>query len=86
MGVWHWASIWGLMALQWRDGAFALVPETRLYLCVNATGEIVDWPLRMRRLPPGQKPKQLDEGDEPLKRLIDEEYTRHPTAVARVPG
>jgi putative transposase len=25
-----------------------------------------------------QKPKQLDEGDELLKRLIDEEYTRHP--------
>ena len=25
-----------------------------------------------------QKPRQLDEGDELLKRLIDEEYTRHP--------
>lgn len=37
----------GLMALQWCDGTFALVPEARL----PAPGETVDWLVLMRRLP-----------------------------------
>jgi aminoglycoside phosphotransferase family enzyme len=37
----------GVVALQWHDGAFALVPEARL----PAAGETVDWLVHMRRLP-----------------------------------
>lgn len=37
----------GVMALQWQDGAFALLPEARL----PAGGETVDWLVVMRRLP-----------------------------------
>jgi aminoglycoside phosphotransferase family enzyme len=37
----------GVMALQWHDGAFTLVPEVRL----PAPGETVDWLVHMRRLP-----------------------------------
>ena len=37
----------GVMALQWCDGAFALVPEAQL----PAPGETVDWLVAMRRLP-----------------------------------
>lgn len=37
----------GTVALQWHDGAFALVPEARL----PAAGETVDWLVHMRRLP-----------------------------------
>jgi aminoglycoside phosphotransferase family enzyme len=37
----------GVVALQWCDGAFSLVPETRL----PAPGETVDWLVLMRRLP-----------------------------------
>lgn len=37
----------GVMALQWCDGSFALVPEARL----PAPGETVDWLVWMRRLP-----------------------------------
>lgn len=37
----------GVMALQWCDGAFALLPETLL----PAPGETVDWLVAMRRLP-----------------------------------
>jgi aminoglycoside phosphotransferase family enzyme len=37
----------GVVALQWHDGAFALVPEAQL----PAPGETVDWLVLMRRLP-----------------------------------
>lgn len=37
----------GLVALQWCDGAFSLVPETQL----PGPGETVDWLVKMRRLP-----------------------------------
>ena len=37
----------GVTALQWHDGAFALVPEARL----PAPGDTVDWLVHMRRLP-----------------------------------
>lgn len=37
----------GVMALQWHDGALALVPEAQL----PAAGETVDWLVAMRRLP-----------------------------------
>jgi aminoglycoside phosphotransferase family enzyme len=37
----------GVVALQWRDGQFALVPEAQL----PAPGETVDWLVHMRRLP-----------------------------------
>ncbi len=37
----------GLLALQWHEGAFTLVPEERL----PAPGVTVDWLVRMRRLP-----------------------------------
>jgi aminoglycoside phosphotransferase family enzyme len=41
----------GLTALQWRDGAFALVPEARLHDPGADHGETVDWLVAMRRLP-----------------------------------
>lgn len=37
----------GVVALQWHDGTFTLVPEARL----PAPGETVDWLVHMRRLP-----------------------------------
>ena len=37
----------GLLALQWNEGAFSLVPEERL----PAPGQTVDWLVAMRRLP-----------------------------------
>jgi aminoglycoside phosphotransferase family enzyme len=37
----------GLLALQWSDGRFALLPAERL----SATGQTVDWLVLMRRLP-----------------------------------
>ncbi len=40
----------GLMALQWRDGTFALLPEAHLTDTTDR-GEIVDWLVWMRRLP-----------------------------------
>jgi aminoglycoside phosphotransferase family enzyme len=49
----------GLMALQWCDGAFALVPEARLHLPAAASGETVDWLVLMRRLPSHRMLHQL---------------------------
>jgi aminoglycoside phosphotransferase family enzyme len=37
----------GLLALQWNEGAFSLVPEDRL----PAPGQTIDWLVAMRRLP-----------------------------------
>lgn len=47
----------GLMALQWREGAFALVPEARLQL--QNSGETLDWLVCMLRLPEGRMLRQL---------------------------
>ncbi|WP_293466233.1 hypothetical protein [Polaromonas sp.] len=47
----------GLMALQWRDGAFAMVPEARLPL--PASGETLDWLVCMQRLPESRMLHQL---------------------------
>ena len=41
----------GLMALQWCDGMFSLVPESGLQTGFKAPGETVDWLVCMRRLP-----------------------------------
>lgn len=49
----------GLMALQWCDGAFALVPEAQLYVPAAAPGETVDWLVSMRRLPKHRMLHQL---------------------------
>ena len=45
----------GVVALQWGDGAFALVPEAQL----PAPGETVDWLVHMRRLPRQRTLQQL---------------------------
>jgi aminoglycoside phosphotransferase family enzyme len=37
----------GVLAMQWRDGAFSLIPDAQL----PAPGETVDWLVLMRRLP-----------------------------------
>lgn len=49
----------GLMALQWREGAFSLVPEARLQLPAAAPGETVDWLVCMQRLPADRMFNQL---------------------------
>lgn len=51
----------GLMALQWRDGAFELLPEAKARLQAPATrlGETVDWLVCMRRLPRDRMLDQL---------------------------
>lgn len=49
----------GLMALQWCDGRFALVPEARLQVPPFAVGETVDWLVCMRRLPSDRMLDQL---------------------------
>jgi aminoglycoside phosphotransferase family enzyme len=49
----------GLMALQRRDGTFALVPETRLHLADAVPGEIVDWLVWMQQLPAHRMLHQL---------------------------
>ena len=41
----------GLMALQWADGGFSLVPESDLQAGSNASSETVDWLVCMQRLP-----------------------------------
>jgi len=41
----------GLMALQWRDGVFSLVPESRLQANPDPSSETVDWLVWMRRVP-----------------------------------
>lgn len=48
----------GLMALQWRGGAFALVAQSHLHRPA-AAGEIVDWLVLMRRLPKHRMLHQL---------------------------
>lgn len=45
----------GVVALQWHDGTFALVPEAQL----PAPGETIDWLVRMRRLPLNRRLDQL---------------------------
>lgn len=47
----------GLVALQWIEGALALVPEARLPL--PAKGETLDWLVCMQRLPEGRMLHQL---------------------------
>lgn len=49
----------GLMALQWCDGRFSLVPEARLQVPPFAAGETVDWLVCMRRLPSDRMLDQL---------------------------
>ena len=61
----------GLVALQWRDGVFALVPETRLNLSVNATAETVDWLVWMRRLPSSNMLDQMIAAQRVTPRDID---------------
>lgn len=46
----------GLMALQWREGSFSLLPEARLQL---PAGETVDWLVCMQRLPANRMLHQL---------------------------
>lgn len=48
----------GLMALQWREGGFALLSEAQLS-DASAPGETVDWLVWMRRLPPDRMLHQL---------------------------
>ncbi len=49
----------GLMALQWCEGAFALLPEADLRVPGAAPGETVDWLIGMRRLPQQRMLHQL---------------------------
>lgn len=49
----------GLMALQWCDGVFALVPEANLHFPAAAPGKTVDWLVLMRRLPQHRMLQQL---------------------------
>ncbi|MDP3796044.1 MAG: hypothetical protein Q8R06_02700, partial [Polaromonas sp.] len=51
----------GLMALQWHDGAFELLPETqaRLHTPTSDAFETVDWLVCMRRLPGDRMLDQL---------------------------
>lgn len=64
----------GLMALQWHDGTFALLPEARLGGPDAAPGETVDWLICMRRLP---RQRMLDQ-------LIAQASVSHPDIDALV--
>jgi len=61
----------GLVALQWCDGAFELVPEARLHLSANAAGETVDWLVWMQRLPSDQMLDQMIATERVTPRHID---------------
>jgi aminoglycoside phosphotransferase family enzyme len=60
----------GLIALQWRDGLFTLVPEARLQPSA-AAGETVDWLVWMRRLPSDQMLDHLIAAERVAPRDID---------------
>lgn len=78
----------GVMALQWCDGAFALVPEAQL----PVRGETVDWLVLMKRLPKNRmmthmmarhalEPRDLA----PLVGLLSTFYSRASAAKMEVP-
>jgi aminoglycoside phosphotransferase family enzyme len=58
----------GLMALQWSDGAFALVPEAQRHF---PAGDTVDWLVSMRRLPSHRMLHQLIAENDVASRDID---------------
>ncbi|MDO8248207.1 MAG: hypothetical protein Q7T78_00610 [Rhodoferax sp.] len=57
----------GVVALQWCDGAFSLVPEAQL----PAAGETVDWLVLMRRLPLNRMLHQLIASDQLVRQDIE---------------
>ena len=61
----------GLMALQWCDGVFALVPESRLRGPAAVPGETVDWLVAMRRLPSHRMLHQLIADGNVVRQDID---------------
>lgn len=61
----------GLMALQWRDGRFALVPEAHLHATATAPAETVDWLVWMQRLPQHRMLHQLIAEGNVMPRDID---------------
>lgn len=78
----------GLMALQWRDGVFSLVPESELQAGLTPLGETVEWLVCMRRLPANRMldhlmtQKQVSTEDvDAITQLLSDFYSDAPAAL-----